>query len=115
MQFPAMYGGRYFFADYGGGFIYSLVGAGNAEAFLTGVAGIVDLAIDPGGSLYYLSLQGNPGVYRVFYGSAGGQPGAPVGSTPAPSSGSGGGGGCGLTGLEPLLLFLLKRGLLRTA
>jgi len=112
-QFPSLYVGRYFFADYGGGFIYALDGLGKAEAFLTGATGIVDLAIDPDGALYYLTLQGSPGVHRVSYGTSGDQTGTPVGDTPAPASGATGGGGCGLTGFEPALIFILAALLFR--
>lgn len=106
VMFPASYVGQYFFADFGTGFIaaHDQATPGVAIPFLTGASGPVDLAVGPDGALYYLSITGTSGVYRVSYGTA-----APVsvsGAAPAPAAPTAAKhkGGCGATGLEGFLL-----------
>lgn len=116
-QFPASQRGRYFFADYSGGWICSIDPAapGAAEAFLAGGGGIADLQVGPDGAMYSLTFSGN--VSRIAYSSPAPGPGPSPGPSPAP----GGGGNppttvtdsgkksknCGATGLEGLPLMLL--------
>lgn len=71
--YPASYVGKYFFADFGKGFIRFLDPAvpGVSFAFLEGAPGPIDMAVGPDGALYYLALAGAQGVYRIAY-SAGG-------------------------------------------
>lgn len=66
--FPSTYTGRYFFADYCGGWIATYDPASNTtEPFLTGATSIVDIRTDPDGSLYYLE-RGNSGrLMRIAY------------------------------------------------
>jgi glucose/arabinose dehydrogenase len=55
-NFPAVYAGKYFFADYCGGWIKSLDPAtGVATPFASGSLFVVDLDVGPDGALYYLS------------------------------------------------------------
>ncbi|MBK8210400.1 MAG: PQQ-dependent sugar dehydrogenase [Rhodospirillales bacterium] len=57
-RFPASYVGKYFFADYCGGWIYYIDGANpvGAKVFASGITNLVDLAVGPhNGALYYLS------------------------------------------------------------
>ena len=65
VQFPADYVGKYFFADFCGGWIYLLNPAtATATQFATGISSPVDIAVGNDGSLYYLA-RGNGTVYRV--------------------------------------------------
>ncbi|MCP3137055.1 PQQ-dependent sugar dehydrogenase [Pyxidicoccus xibeiensis] len=74
-QFPSTYVGRYFFADYCGGWIRMLHPAtGTTELFASGLDAPVDLAVGPDGSLYYLD-RGEESVRRIRYT---GNTGAPV-------------------------------------
>jgi glucose/arabinose dehydrogenase len=77
--YPASYLGKYFFADFGAGFIRYTDSAvpGVSTPFLEGASGPVDLAVGPDGALYYLNLAGAQGVYRISY-SAGGVQGLVV-------------------------------------
>jgi glucose/arabinose dehydrogenase len=65
-QFPASYQGKYFFADFGSGWIRVLDPANNtAAAFASGISSPVDLQVGPDGALYY-AARGNGGqIYRV--------------------------------------------------
>lgn len=56
VQFPASYVGKYFFADYCGGWIYYIDGTSPAGAtsFAAGISEPIDLRV-AGGALYYLS------------------------------------------------------------
>ncbi len=67
-QFPATYVGKYFFADFCGGWIRLLNPANNtASAFATGIAAPVDLQVGPDGNLYYLARGGGGVVYKIRY------------------------------------------------
>ena len=68
VNFPASYVGKYFFADYCGGWIYRLdLGApGAATLFHSGLSGPVDLAVGSDGALYYVQ-RGNGQLRRVRY------------------------------------------------
>jgi glucose/arabinose dehydrogenase len=65
--FPSQYVGRYFFADYCGGWIQQLdpANANAVTAFATATGSPVDLNVAPDGSLYYLSHSGDVG--RISY------------------------------------------------
>jgi glucose/arabinose dehydrogenase len=66
-QFPAQYLGKYFFADFCGGWIRTLDPANNsATGFATGLSLPVDLSVGPDGSLYYLA-RGAGAVYKIRY------------------------------------------------
>jgi hypothetical protein len=67
VQFPSSYVGKYFFADWCGGWINVLDPAnGQVTPFLTGGSKLVDVRVAPDGSLYYLS-HGNGEVYKIRY------------------------------------------------
>ncbi|HWT01871.1 MAG TPA: PQQ-dependent sugar dehydrogenase [Pyrinomonadaceae bacterium] len=67
-QFPATYVGKYFFADFCGGWIRLMNPANNtASAFATGIAAPVDLQVGPDGNLYYLARGGGGQVFRIRY------------------------------------------------
>lgn len=59
-QFPANLVGRYFFADYCNGIIYTIdpANAADVQIFATNVARAIDLDVAPDGALYYLSRGG---------------------------------------------------------
>ncbi|WP_117211236.1 PQQ-dependent sugar dehydrogenase [Allorhizocola rhizosphaerae] len=64
--YPASYAGALFFSDYSRGCIWSMNTATRAvTTFVQQAAGPVDLAIGPGGELYYVDLGGT--VRRVRY------------------------------------------------
>ena len=64
--YPAAYQGSLFFADYSRGCIWSMNTSTRAvTAFVQQAAGPVDLAIGPGGELYYVDLGGT--VRRIRY------------------------------------------------
>ena len=64
-QFPAIYTGKYFFADLCSGWIRVFDPATNtASGFATGVSSPVDLKVAADGSLYYLAI-GSSAVFRV--------------------------------------------------
>ncbi|MFO1417470.1 MAG: PQQ-dependent sugar dehydrogenase [Methylotetracoccus sp.] len=67
-QFPEVYRGDYFFADYCNGWIYTLDSANPASvsSFASGLTYAVDLQSGPDGSLYYLSY-GAAAVSRIRY------------------------------------------------
>lgn len=67
-SFPATYTGRYFFADYCGGWIATYDPAANTTAsFLTGASNIVDIRTNSDGSLYYLERGNNGRLMRIAY------------------------------------------------
>ncbi|QSQ21419.1 PQQ-dependent sugar dehydrogenase [Pyxidicoccus parkwayensis] len=73
-QFPSSYVGRYFFADYCGGWIRVLdPNTATTELFASGLDAPVDLAVGPEGSLYYLD-RGRKSVHRIQYTPNGGAP-----------------------------------------
>ncbi len=67
-NFPASYVGRYFFADYCGGWINQLDPAAPATAttFQAGLSAPVGLTVGPDGALYYIQ-RGNGQVRRIRY------------------------------------------------
>ena len=66
-HFPAAYTGRYFFADYCGGWIRTLHPVtGATELFAEAIGATVDLDVAPDGSLYYLD-RGRSAVRRIAY------------------------------------------------
>jgi uncharacterized protein (TIGR03437 family) len=67
-QFPSMYLGKYFFADFCSGWI-RLLESGNytAAGFATGLDLPVDLKVAADGSLYYLARGGGGAVYKIQY------------------------------------------------
>lgn len=68
IQFPSQFVGRYFFADFCGGWIRTLDPAnGNVVAdFATGISAPVDLQVSPDGFLYYLA-RGAGSVNRIGF------------------------------------------------
>lgn len=70
--FPAQYLGKYFFADFCGGWIKTIDPLspppvnGNAPDFATGISLPVDIQVANDGSLYYLA-RGSNSVFRVQY------------------------------------------------
>ncbi|HZE97300.1 MAG TPA: PQQ-dependent sugar dehydrogenase [Planctomycetota bacterium] len=72
VNFPGTYLGKYFFTDFGSGFIryHDSAVPGTSFPFLEGASGPVDLSVGPDGALYYLALAGAQGVYRISYSSA---------------------------------------------
>jgi glucose/arabinose dehydrogenase len=68
-QFPDLYTGTYFFSDLCGHWIKRFnPDTGEVQVFATGTPGNkVDLAVDSGGSLYYLSQDNGGRLYRVDY------------------------------------------------
>lgn len=69
--FPAEYVGKYFFADYCGGWLKTLdplnpPATGTAASFATGISSPVDIQVANDGSLYYLA-RGTNSVFRVQY------------------------------------------------
>jgi len=67
-QFPDEYVGKYFFADYCGGWINTLdvTGDSGVRTFASGLAFPVDLKVGPDGSLYYLA-RGTGSVGKISY------------------------------------------------
>jgi glucose/arabinose dehydrogenase len=69
--FPAAYQGKYFFCDYGGGWINMIDPAtppstpSSAANFATGIAGVVGLSLGPDNAIYYIQRDGAPGVRRI--------------------------------------------------
>lgn len=65
-QFPTSYAGKYFFADFGSGWIRVLdPGNNTASDFAGGISSPVDLQVAPDGTLYY-AARGNGGeIYRI--------------------------------------------------
>lgn len=72
IQFPSNFVGRYFFADFCGGWIKTLDPSnGNAVAdFATGISLPVDLQVSADGFLYYLA-RGNGSVNRIGFSTSG--------------------------------------------
>jgi glucose/arabinose dehydrogenase len=69
--FPAEYIGKYFLADYCGGWLKSIdplnpPATGGASSFATGISSPVDIQVANDGSLYYLA-RGTNSVFRVQY------------------------------------------------
>ena len=87
-QFPSQFVGRYFFADFCGGWIRTLDPAnGNVVAdFATGISLPVDLQVSPDGFLYYLA-RGSGSVNRIGF-AATGDTTAPTVSITNPANGA---------------------------
>ena len=65
--FPAAYFGKYFFAEFCGGWINRFDPAtGAVQTFASGISSPVDLQVGPDGSLYYLA-RGSSAVFRVSF------------------------------------------------
>src|SRR4051812_41263838 len=66
-QFPAEYAGKYFFADFCGGWIRTLdTSNGSTQLFADGIPLPVDLKVGPEGHLYYLA-RGSDSLYEIIY------------------------------------------------
>src|SRR5687767_13538193 len=87
-QFPAQFVGRYFFADFCGGWIRTLdPSMGNAVAdFATGISLPVDLQVSADGFLYYLA-RGSGSVNRIGF-TPSGDTVPPTVSITSPANGS---------------------------
>ena len=87
VQFPSNFVGRYFFADFCGGWIKTLDPSnGNAVAdFATGISLPVDLQVSADGFLYYLA-RGNGSVNRIGFSTGDNTP--PTVSITSPANGS---------------------------
>jgi glucose/arabinose dehydrogenase len=71
VMFPSTYVGRYFFADYGGGWIRSIMGSGSAgslQGFATGISGPTDVEAANDGSLWY-TARNSSNVRRITFGN----------------------------------------------
>lgn len=87
-SYPATYAGALFFADYSRGCIWAmrpstpggLPNPANLQAFGQAAAGPVDLAVGPGGELYYVDLGGTVRRIRYFPGNQ--PPTAVISATP---------------------------------
>lgn len=67
VQFPTEYIGDYFYGDLCAGFIRRLnAGNNQSQPFATNISGLVDIAVAPNGTLYYLERSGN--VVAVTFG-----------------------------------------------
>jgi glucose/arabinose dehydrogenase len=98
VNFPSSYVGRYFFGDYGGGWIRSIVGSGSPGSitgFATGISGPTDVEAHHDGTLWY-TARNSSNVRRICYqGCPGGLPTptpspsptpTPIGPTPTPTA-----------------------------
>lgn len=66
-QFPVEYAGKYFFADFCGGWIRTLDASdGSTQPFASGIPLPVDLKVGPDGHLYYLA-RGSDRLYEIFH------------------------------------------------
>ena len=66
-QFPDEYAGKYFFADFCGGWIRTLDASdGSTQPFASGIPLPVDLKVGPDGHLYYLA-RGSDRLYEIFH------------------------------------------------
>jgi glucose/arabinose dehydrogenase len=66
-QFPEVYAGKYFFADFCGGWIRVLdPGDATSQAFASGIPFPVDLKVGPDGHLYYLA-RGSDSIHEIFH------------------------------------------------
>jgi len=71
VQFPGAYVGKYFFADFCGGWIRTYDAATDAVAdFASAIPSAVDLRVGPDGALYYLTRDDGGVVHRVSYSQA---------------------------------------------
>jgi glucose/arabinose dehydrogenase len=88
-SYPATYAGALFFADYSRGCIWAmrpstaggLPNPANLQAFGQAAAGPVDLAVGPGGELYYVDMAGGT-VRRIRYFPGNQPPTAVISATP---------------------------------
>jgi glucose/arabinose dehydrogenase/phosphatidylethanolamine-binding protein (PEBP) family uncharacterized protein len=83
VHFPSSYVGRYFFADYGGGWIRSIMGSGSAGSltgFASGISGPTDVEAANDGTLWY-TARNSSNVRRICFGTC---PSGPV-ITPTPT------------------------------
>jgi glucose/arabinose dehydrogenase len=66
-RFPDAYAGKYFFADFCGGWIRTLdTSNGSTQPFASGIPLPVDLKVGPEGHLYYLA-RGSDSLYEIIY------------------------------------------------
>jgi glucose/arabinose dehydrogenase len=66
-QFPSGYAGKYFFADFCGGWIRALDPSdGSTQPFAAGIPLPVDLKTGPDGRLYYLA-RGSDSIHEIIY------------------------------------------------
>jgi glucose/arabinose dehydrogenase/plastocyanin len=94
VMFPASFVGKYFFGDYGGGWIKTINGTGGPGPltnFASGINGPTDVEVHFDGSLWYTAHDGNQ-VRRVIFGTPGPTPTptrtptpTPMGPTPTPT------------------------------
>ena len=87
VNFPASNVGRYFFADYGGGWIRSIMGSGSPGSltgFASGISGPTDVEVHPDGSMYY-AARNSSAVRRICYGPCPTPTGQPITPTPTPT------------------------------
>ena len=91
VQFPSDFVGKYFFADFCGGWIRVLDPANPATAsdFANGISNPVDLKVSPDGTLYYLA-RGTGSVDRINFtgGGGGGDTIAPTVAITNPANGA---------------------------
>ena len=91
VMFPSSNVGRYFFADYGGGWIKSIVGSGGAGAltdFASGISGPTDVEAAPDGALWY-TARNSSNVRRITFGNPPPTPTPTPRITPTPTPTSG--------------------------
>ena len=66
-QFPSLFVGKYFFADFCSGWIRTLDTSDNTTAgFATGISLPVDLKVGPDGTLYYLA-RGGDSIFQIIF------------------------------------------------
>jgi len=89
VMFPSTYVGKYFFGDYGGGWIRYINGSGSAGSltgFASGISGPTDVEAASDGSLWY-TARNSSNVRRITFGAAPRVTPTPVPtSTPAPGN-----------------------------
>jgi glucose/arabinose dehydrogenase/PKD repeat protein len=85
--FPAAYRGRFYFGDYGGGWIRSAAIAANGsltdvQMFIPDATGVTDMVVSPAGCLTWVSILGQGVRDACPIGAANGQPSAEATATP---------------------------------
>jgi glucose/arabinose dehydrogenase/plastocyanin/phosphatidylethanolamine-binding protein (PEBP) family uncharacterized protein len=86
VHFPSSYVGRYFFGDYGGGWIRSIMGSGSPgtlTAFASGISGPTDVEAANDGTLWY-TARNSSNVRRICFGTCPTGPG--ITPTPTPTT-----------------------------